>query len=151
MSLQLSTGLRNKMLDTAPLRTILNLGFLSIYSNAGALPPTADAALVGGTHVLLCRISNNNTTTGLTLAAAAANGVITKNLAEVWSKAAVATGLAAFWRFEAVGDTGVLSTVEARLQGLCGLAGFELDAPSLNLTAGVVYPVSNWSFALPTL
>ncbi len=152
--LQLSTGLRNQMLDTAPLRTILNLGFISIYSNSGALPASADAALVGGTHVLLCRISNNNTTTGLTLAAAAGvsgAGVITKNLSETWSKAAVASGDAAFWRFEAVGDTGVLSTTEARLQGLVGVAGFELDAPSITLVNTTVYTLNNWSFAIPTL
>lgn len=151
MALQLSTGLRNKILDTSPLRTVLNLGFLSIYSNSGALPASADAALVGGTHVLLCRISNNNTATGLTLAAAAAAGVITKNLAETWSKAAVATGTAAFFRFEAVGDTGVLSLTEARIQGLCALAGGELNLATLALVNTTVYTVNNWSIALPTL
>lgn len=151
MALKLSTGLRNQLLDTNPLKTILNLGFISIYSNSGALPASADAALVGGTHVLLCHISNNNTTTGLTLAAAAASGVITKNLSETWSKAAVATGTAAFWRFEAVGDTGALSTTEARIQGLCDVAGSELDIPSLSIVSTTVYTLNNWSFTIPTL
>lgn len=151
MAIQLSTGLRNKVLDTSPLRTVLNLGFISVYSNSGALPVSADAALVGGTHVLLCRYSNNNTTTGLTLAAAAVSGVITKNLAETWSKAAAATGTAAFWRFEAAGDTGVLSTTEARIQGLCGLAGSDMNLASLSFTATTVYTLDNWSIAIPTL
>lgn len=151
MALQLSTGLRNGILDTSPLRTLLNLGFLSIYSNSGALPVSADAALVGGTHVLLCRISNNNTVTGLTLAAGAASGVITKNLSETWSKAAAATGTAAFYRFEAVGDTGVLSTTQCRIQGLCGLSGAELNLATLALVATTVYTVDNWSISLPTL
>lgn len=151
MALQLSTGLRSQLLDTNPFRTIFNLGFLSIYSNSGALPVSADAALVGGTHVLLCRISNNNTTTGLTFASAAINGVITKTLAETWSKAAVASGTAAFYRLEAVGDTGVLSTTQPRVQGLCGLAGAELNLATLALVSTTVYFVDNYSFTLPTL
>src|SRR5882672_11180092 len=150
MSLQLSTGLRNQLLDTASLRDILNLGRLNIYSNSGDLPASADAALVGGTHVLLCSYSNNNTGTGLTLAASAADGVITKNLSETWSHAAANSGTAAFYRFVAVGDTGVLSTTEARIQGLVALAGGEIDLGSLSFTATTVYSLDNWSLGLPT-
>jgi hypothetical protein len=151
MALQLSTGLRNKLLDTNPLRTIFNLGFLNIYSNSGALPATADAALVGGTHVLLCGISNNNTGTGLTLAASASGGAITKNLAETWSHAAANSGTAAFYRFVAAGDTGVLSTTEPRIQGICALAGGELDLNTLTFVTTTIYTVDNWSISLPTL
>jgi len=151
MALKLSTGLRNQLCDTAPLKTILALGRLNIYKTSGGVPDTADDALVGGTHTLLCSISNNNTGTGLTLAAAAAAGVITKNLSETWSHAAAASGDAAFFRFVAVGDTGALSTTEPRLQGLCALAGGELNLPALAMVATTVYTVDDWSFALPTL
>jgi hypothetical protein len=151
MALQLSTGLRNQLLDTAALRTIFNLGRLNVYSNSGALPASADAALVGGTHVLLCSFSNNNTGTGLTLAANAAAGVITKNLSETWSHAAANSGTAAFYRLVTSSDTGVLSTTEARVQGLCGLAGAELNLATLTFVAATIYTLDHWSIAIPTL
>ena len=53
--LKVSTGLRNAMLDTAPLRDALDLGFLKLYS--GTEPATADADL--GAAVLLVTISVN--------------------------------------------------------------------------------------------
>jgi len=151
MALQLSTGLRNQLLDTNPFRTIFNLGRVNVYSNSGALPATADAALVGGTHVLLCSYSNNNTGTGLTFAASASGGVLTKNLAETWSHAAANSGTAAFFRLVAVGDTGALSTTEPRVQGICNTAGAELDLDTLTFVASTVYQLDNFSISIPTL
>ena len=146
MALKLSTGLRNKLLDTNPLRTIFNLGFLEVYS--GTVPADADASIGGAT--LLCRYSNNNTTTGLTFAATASNGAITKNLSETWSKAAAGTGTATFWRFVAAGDTGVLSTTEARVQGTVGLAGADLNLSSLSYTATTVYTLDEFAIGIPS-
>lgn len=146
MAVKLSTGLRNKLLDTSPLRTIFNLGFLEMY--AGAVPADADAAIGGAT--LLCRYSNNNTATGLTLAATASNGAITKNLSETWSKAAAGTGTATFWRFVAAGDDGTLSTTQARLQGTVGLAGADLNLSSLSYTATTVYTLDEFAVGLPS-
>lgn len=149
MTIKASTGLRNKLLDTNPLKTIFNLGFLNIYS--GPLPSTADDALVGGTHTLLVQICNNNTTTGLTFAASASNGAITKNLSETWSKQAVATGTAAFFRFVAPGDTGGSSTTEARLQGSVGTSGADLNLTTVSLVSSTLYTVDSFSVTLPTL
>lgn len=149
--LQLSTGLRNQLLASNPLRTILNLGFINVYANSGVLPASADAALVGGTHTLICQISNNNTSTGLTLAVTASGGAITKNLAEVWSKACTLTSLAAFWRFVAPGDSGLLSLTDPRIQGLCGLAGSDINFATLSFVNGTVYSIDNWSIGIPTL
>lgn len=146
MALKLSTGLRNKLLDTNPLRTIFNLGFLEVYS--GTVPADADASIGGAT--LLCRYSNNNTATGLTLAATASNGAITKNLSETWSKAAAGSGAATFWRFVAAGDTGVLSTTEARVQGTVGLAGADLNLSSLSYTATTVYTLDEFAIGIPS-
>jgi hypothetical protein len=151
MALQLSTGLRNKLLDTAPFRTIFNLGFLNIYANNGALPVSADAALVGGTHVLLVNICNNNTATGITFAAGATNGVITKNLTEVWSKVATFTGTGAFWRLVTASDTGALSTVEPRIQGTIGLAAADLNVATVNYVNATVYTIDAFSIGIPTL
>lgn len=147
MALKASTGLRNKLLDTNPLKTIFNLGFLEIYG--GTVPADADQSIAGNT--MLCRISNNNTSTGLTFASTASAGAITKNLAETWSKAAAATGTATFFRFVAAGDTGVLSTTEARLQGLCGLAGSDLNLSTLSIVSTTVYTIDSFAVSLPTL
>ncbi len=146
MALKLSTGLRNKLLDTNPLRTIFNLGFLELYS--GTVPADADASIGGAT--LLVRYSNNNTTTGLTFAATASNGAITKNLSETWSKAAAGTGSATFWRFVAAGDDGTLSTTQARVQGTVGLAGADLNLSSLSFTATTVYTLDEFAIGIPS-
>jgi hypothetical protein len=34
MAIKTSTGLRNQMLDTNPLKTVFNLGFLKIYDSS---------------------------------------------------------------------------------------------------------------------
>jgi hypothetical protein len=149
MALKASTGLRNKLLDTNPLKTIFNLGFLNIYS--GPVPSSADDAMVGGTHTLLCQISNNNTTTGITFASTASGGAITKNAGETWSKAAVATGTAAFYRLITASDTGVSSTTEARVQGVCATSGGDLNLTSLSLTSTTVYTIDSYSVSIPTL
>ena len=54
MSLKTSTGLRNRMLDTAPARTILAGGVIHIYG--GFEPSTADAAIDSTANPLLCTI-----------------------------------------------------------------------------------------------
>jgi hypothetical protein len=145
MAVKHSTGLSNK-LDTAPFKTIFALGFLNVYS--GAVPADADQSLGGAT--LLCSYSNNNTATGLTFAAAASGRAITKNLAETWSHAAVGSGTATFYRLVAVGDTGVLSTTEARVQGSVGLAGADLNLASLSFTATTVYTIDTYTVSLPS-
>lgn len=145
MALKASTGLRNKLLDTSALKTIFNLGFLEIYG--GTVPTDADQSTSGAT--MLCRISNNDTATGLTFASTAASGAITKNLGETWSKAAANTGTATFYRFVAVGDTGALSTTEARVQGTVGTSGADLNLSTLSLVATTVYTIDTYSLSLP--
>ena len=149
--LQLSTGLRNQLLTTNPFSTIFDLSAVTVFSTSAGVPASADAALVGGTHVPLCVYSNNNTATGLTFAATASAGVLTKNLSETWSHAAANTGTAAFWRLTAVGDTGATTTTECRVQGLCNTAGAEMNLDSLSFVATTVYTLDNFSIALPTL
>lgn len=147
MALKTSTGLRNKLLDSAPLRTALDLGFLKIYS--GTVPATADDAL--GSAVLLCTISNNGTATGLTFDAAASSGVLAKASGEVWKGTNAASGTASFYRFVAPGDTGALSTTEARMQGAIAVSGAELNLSSTTLTAAAEQTIDYFVTAIPTL
>jgi hypothetical protein len=147
MTYHVSTGLRNKLLDTAPLKTILNLGFINIYG--GTVPATADDAI--GSATLLCVVSNNSTGTGLTMASAASAGTLPKNSGEVWSGVNVATATATFYRHVAVGDTGASSSTEARVQGSVGTVGAEMNLSSVNLTNGATQTIDYYSIALPTL
>ena len=140
-----STGLRNKLLDTNSLKTILALGAIKIYS--GSAPATADAAVTG---TLLATITVSSGATQLSMAASAADGVLTKDSA-VWSGVAAATGTAGYYRHVAAGDTGASSTTEARIQGTVALAGGDLNLSSLSFTAGATKTIDYYSIALPTL
>jgi hypothetical protein len=146
MALQLSTGLRNQLLDTGSFRSIFNLSFIDVY--AGSVPANADAAI---SNTKLVTYTNNATATGLTFAAAAAAGVITKTLAETWSGTSVAAGTATFWRLRTSSDTNALSTTFARMQGLIATAGGEINLPSAALLNATLYTLDTFSFTLPTL
>ena len=146
MTLHVSTALRNKLLDTGSLKANMALGFIKIYS--GVSPANADAAVTG---VLLSTISNASTATGINLAAAASSGVITKLGTETWSGVNAAGGVAGYYRHVAPGDTGVLSTTEARLQGDIATAGVELNLSSTTLTNGATQTIDFYSVQLPTL
>jgi hypothetical protein len=147
MALQLSTGLRNKMLDTSSLKTQLDSGFINIYS--GTVPATADAPIVGGT--LLVTISNNATATGITLAAASVSGTLQKNASETWKGTIAANGTATYYRHVAVGDDGTQSTTQSRIQGAIGTSGTDLNLTSVVLAAAASQTIDFYSITLPTL
>jgi hypothetical protein len=146
MAIKTSTGLRNQMLDTNPLKTVFNLGFLKIY--AGAVPADADASI--GSATLLCTVSVNSTGTGITFASTASGGTIVKNSGEVWSGVNVATGTATFYRLVAAGDTGASSTTEARVQGTVATSGADLNLTSTSLTSAATQSIDYYSLTLPT-
>jgi len=146
-AIQCSTGLRNKLLDTNPFKTIFNLSFLKVYD--GPVPASADAALDAANH-LLVTISNAGTATGLTFAASASGGAITKTIAETWSGVAIASGTASFYRLVLTGDTGALSTTDARVQGLINTSGAALNLTTITIVNANSYPVDAFSIAIPT-
>lgn len=143
--MQVSSGLRNKMLDTGSLKSVMALGFIKLYG--GAIPANADAAVTG---TLITTISVNSTGTGLSLAAAAAAGVLAK-AAEVWSGVNSSSSTATYFRHVAVGDDGTLSTTQARVQGTVGTAGADLNISSTSLTSGATQTIDFYNVALPTL
>lgn len=142
--LKLSTGLRNKLLDTNPFKTIFAASFLKIYS--GAEPADADAAATG---TLLCTISIGSTGVGVNMAAAAVSGALAKLASETWSGVNAATGTAGYFRHVAAGDDGTLSTTQARMQGSVAVAGGDLNISSLSLTSAATQTVDYYSVALP--
>lgn len=147
MAFQVSTALRNHMLDTGSFKSAMDLGFLKLYE--GAVPSDADASL--GAAGLLCTLSVDGLGTGLTWEAAAVSGVISKTVSETWQGQNTDSGTATFFRFVQPADTGVASTTELRIQGLIGLVGAELNLSSVTLTVGAVQTVNHFNVALPTL
>jgi hypothetical protein len=143
MAYQLSDGLRNKILDTGSYSSIFNLCFIKIYG--GGVPASANAA---ESATLLCTVSNNSTGTGLTWDPAA-GGTISKKSSEVWSGLCSA-GTATHFRLVAAGDTGALSTTQARVQGLVGTVGSDMNLASVALTGGATQNIDTYNWTLPT-
>ena len=146
MAIQVSTGLRNQMLDTGSLKNALDNGFIHIYS--GSPPATADAAATG--TLLLTLTESGDGSTGLTFEASAANGVISKATAEDWQGTVSTSGLAAWYRHVGSADTGVSSTTEPRIQGTIAAAGADMNMTDPNLVATSVETVNSYNVALPT-
>ncbi len=149
MALLASTGLRNKVLDTGSAKSVLAAGFIHVYSSTVTdIPATADAAIDPAKHTKLLTVYGDGISAGLNLGTAG-GGAIGKAAGETWSGPVLATGNAVFFRYVAAGDTGALSTTEARYQGRCGTSGAELNLSSLALTAGNTQAVNFASISLP--
>ena len=147
MAFKYSTGLRNDILDTGSLKSLLADGYLKVYS--GTPPATADAAL--GSAVLLNTYSDDDqgSPNGLDLDAAAAGGAIGKLAAQTWSGTAVESGTASFFRYVKSGDDGTLSTTQLRVQGTVGGAGADMFVQSETIVNGVLYTVDYFSLSIP--
>lgn len=150
MALKVSTGLRNAILATGSFKSVMDNGFIRIYS--GTPPTTANAAIgSAGSNTLLCEISVGGAGTGVTMSATPANGVLSKASAETWQGTVLASGVATFYRHVATGDDGALSETQSRLQGNVALANSEMNFTSTTLTAGATQNVDFYSVSFPTL
>lgn len=147
MTMRLSTGIRNKLLDGGSgggIKGSLNLGFIAIMS--GAQPTSADAAATG---TLLGTVSVNGAGTGLTFDASVA-GVISKAAAETWRFTGLADGIAGWFRFYAPGDTITnVSTTAARIDGAIGSSGGELNLTNLTVGVGQVNTADGFTVTQP--
>ena len=149
MALLASTGLRNKVLDTGSIKSVLAGGFIHVYSSTiGNIPATADAAIDPGVHTKLLTVYGDGISAGLNLGTAS-GGAIGKAAGETWAGTVLATGNAVFFRFVAASDTGAASTTQARLQGRVGVSGAELNISSLALTSGNTQAINFISVSLP--
>lgn len=145
MTLKVSTGLRDGMLVTGSLKSLLDGGFVKIYT--GVVPTDADTSI--GSAQLLCTISKNGDgVTGLTMSATAISGALAK-ANEQWSGTNILGGTATFWRYVKTGDTGATSTSAIRLQGIAATSGAELVMTSVNLAGGAPQNIDYFSVALP--
>lgn len=147
MAFKISTGLRNHLLATGSLKDGLDGGVIRIY--AGSEPADADASIGGAT--LLVTISNNGAGTGITLDGTPSAGVISKATGETWKGTNAASGLATFYRFSALADTGALSTTEIRVQGSVAAVGAELNLANPTLTASSEQRVDTYVIGMPAV
>lgn len=147
MTIKLSTGLRNGVLATGSLKSLLEGKVLKIF--AGAVPATADASRSGAT--LLCTVSNDATGTGLTFDGTPINAVLFKTAAEIWRGVNAAGGTASFYRLENAADAGGDSTTDERIQGTVAAGGGgDLNLSSALLVSGASQGIDFFSIELPT-
>jgi hypothetical protein len=142
MSLKLSTGLRNGMLDTSPFKTLLDASRVIIYS--GSAPASADDA----EGAVLVSIGSDAGDTHCHFLAAAVSGVLSK-AADIWSGVAGDTGSASYFRLVVNTDTGVLSTTEIRLQGTVGTSGADINMSSVSIISGATQTIDTWDLTMP--
>lgn len=149
MAFKYSTGFKNGLLGTDDLKTMLDDGYIKIYS--GAVPADADASI--GAAVLLNTYSDGGAAAGagngLDMDTAAAGGAIGKAPAQTWQGTSVAAGEAAFFRYIQLADTGAASTTEVRIQGLVGGAGADMFVTDATIIDATVYTVDYFSIAVP--
>lgn len=147
MTVRLSTGLRNKMLDGgsgAGIKGALNLGFINVYS--GPQPLLADT---GATGTLLGTASVNAGGTGLTFDAAAL-GVISKAVGEAWKFTGLAVGTAGWFRFyPAAGAPANTSATEARIDGSVAASGGDMNLTNISITIGSPNTIDVFQFTMP--
>lgn len=147
MTVRLSTGLRNKMLDggaSGGIKGALNLGFINIYS--GSQPLSADSAATG---TLLGTVSVNGGGAGLTFDPSV-SGTISKAAAEVWKFNGLANGTAGWFRhYPAGGNPANSSTSEARIDGAIATSGGDMNLTNVAVAVGIPNTVDVYQFTQP--
>ena len=144
MAFHISTGLAESIMGGSSIKDTMDLGFIDIYS--GTVPADADESI--GTATLLCRVSLNSTATGLTLLQD--GRLLRKPPADVWSGTNAATGTATFYRQVLTGDTGDLSTTDARIQGEVGLTNYsEMTLTDTSFVSGSTFALGGYVLEQP--
>lgn len=140
-----STGLRDILLGTQSFKDAMTGCTMKLYS--GAEPLTADAAVTG---VLLGVISDDGTGTELAWGPVA-GGIIRKATAQTWRTAALlASGKLGYFRIAPISDTGNISLIVPRVQGLIGLGSGDMSVAVLDVVSGAEWAMGDLGVALPS-
>lgn len=75
-------------------------------------------------------------------------GIISKS-SDVWTGINLATGVAVYFRLVLPWDSGILSTVDIRVQGAVSTSGSELNLSNTTLTIGATTTIDSASITLP--
>lgn len=149
MTIRISTGLRNAMVDTVGLKGGLNTGIGEVYS--GAQPASADDAPTGTLLAVITKdhaaFTPGSPTNGLTYTATA--GTLAKS-ADAFEYIGIAVGVAGYVRFKGnATDAGGVSTTALRLDMAIGSAGVEFAMSNLNIAVGTPGVVTQFSLTMP--
>lgn len=151
MTLRLTTGLRNAMLDNASFKSIMGSGVLEIYS--GSQPSSAANAASGSKLVTITQsgltFSSASPSTCLNFASVAASGQINKSSGETWKGTASQAGTAAWFRFYSNNHTTGASASAQRFDGACGVGTGELQMSSTSIASGATITIDTFQVALP--
>lgn len=151
MSVQLSTGLRQDMLNATGMKGAFANGVMYIYS--GPQPVNADSA-VQGTLLGIVTVSAGAftfgvATNGLNFDAPVA-GVLSKAAAEAWQMVGIAAGTAGWFRLmgNATDSLGA-STTLPRLDGSIATSGADLNLSNVTIAVGTPVTVDVFQYTLP--
>ena len=148
MTIRLSTGMTNKLLDGGTTGGIKGAfgGFMNIY--AGSQPADADTG--AGAAVLLGTVTNNDDgSTAITFDAAVA-GVSSKAAAQNWKFHGLTGGVAGWFMLWQTGDTPAgTSTTFARITGSIGTAGADVNISNTTIVAAAVTTVDTFTVTIP--
>jgi len=129
---------------------ILRNGVISLYS--GTQPASADDAetgtLLGNISLSSGAFVGGSQTYGINFDVAA-TGVLAKDVDEVWSGTAVATGVAGWFRFYDNTKTTGLSATAVRLDGAIATSGSELNMANTSVTLNGSITVDTFTVTLP--
>jgi len=151
MSVSLSSGLRNGMLNATGMKEAFTNGVMYVFS--GPQPINADAATQGTLLIKITLASGafafGTATNGINFDAPA-SGVVAKAAAETWSGIGLADGIAGWFRLmgnpsDALGS----STSLPRMDGSVGTAGADLNLSSVNVVTSAPTTIDVFQFTLP--
>lgn len=147
MSIRLSTGLKNKLINLFSANQNAIFGSFYIDIMSGQRPTSADSA---HTETKLLTLSVNGDGTVLTFEASPTDGVLEKG-SGTWKGTGLAVGTASWFRLYKSGDTpGSLSTTAERIDGTVGTSNADLVLSSTSITVGAPVTVSAAQFTLPS-
>jgi len=150
MTIRLSTGLRDGMLNATGMKEAFTNGVLYLYT--GAQPASADNAVSGTLLVIISKdegaFAFGNASNGLNLAVPS-GGVVAKN-ADNWLGNGITDGTIGWFRLmgnpaDALGS----STSLPRLDGSVANSGADLNLGNIIVTAAAPFGVNTFSFTLP--
>jgi len=145
MALKLSTGLVNKLMDTACFKTLFAGCFIDVYSG---VQPSSPDAVPNGTK--LVTLYSDGSSAGLHFEANATAGELEKLASETWSGTAVASGTAGWFRMREATDAGTAaSTTAVRLDGSIATSGADMNIGNLTVTNGAPFLAASAAFTLP--
>ena len=144
--LKLTESLRNAVMVTGSLKSLLDGGTIKIFAAPNA-PARAEDAELG---TLLRIVSLNGDGSGLIFDPVAAGGVMSKPVGAVWKGTNLAAGVPKYYRWVMSGDAGDASTSAHRVQGSVGVAGEDMNVSNPNFILGAETPTVFFTLTLPT-